>query len=68
MKSMETTWKKVLNIIKENTTPISYETWFSPLHIKNIDEELCIAYIAVSRDKGTDMAINIIKEMTSQIK
>ena len=54
-------WESVLNIIEENTTPVSFETWFKPLVIRKIDEELKIAYIEVNIDQGRDFFLNIIK-------
>jgi len=62
MKNVENVWKRVLEIVKENTTPISYETWFKPVSIREIDDDLNIVYLVVTRDKGTDMAIQIIKD------
>ena len=54
-------WQNVLNIIEENTTPVSFETWFKPLAIRKIDEDLKIIYIEVNIDQGRDFFLNIIK-------
>lgn len=54
-------WNKVLDLIRENTTQVSFETWFQPLSIRKIDEELKIVYMQVSIDKGLDMFMHIIK-------
>ena len=34
------------NAMKANTNDYSYSTWFSPLYLKNVDEELGLIYIA----------------------
>jgi len=39
-------WNEFLSIIKANTTDISYETWFTPLYVKNIDEDVNTIYLA----------------------
>lgn len=54
-------WEEVLEKIKENITPISFETWFKPLQIKKIDRDLNIVYIEISADKRNDFIINTIK-------
>ena len=61
MTSCEKIWDNVLEIIKENTTPISFETWFKPLKIRKIDNSLNIVYIEVNSDKGKDFIISTIK-------
>lgn len=61
MYSYDKIWDKVLEILKENTTPISYETWFKPLKIRKIDNSLNIVYIEVNSDKGKDFIITTIK-------
>ena len=57
MKNIQEIWTKVLKIIEENTTNISYNTWFKPVSIKNIDEDLHIAYLA----NDEEFVINILK-------
>lgn len=54
-------WEEVLEKIKENITPISFETWFKPLQIRKIDKDLNIVYIEISADKRNDFIINTIK-------
>lgn len=61
MTSYEKIWDSILEIIKENTTPISFETWFKPLKIRKIDNSLNIVYIEVNSDKGKDFIISTIK-------
>lgn len=64
MESYEKIWEQVLNIIKENTTEVSYNTWFKePLSIKKIDEDLNIVYLQVNSSKKIDFdfIINILK-------
>ena len=61
MTSYEKIWDSVLEIIKENTTPISFDTWFKPLKIRKIDNNLNIVYIEVNSDKGKDFIISTIK-------
>ena len=55
-------WGLVLEKIKENITPISFETWFQPLQIRKIDNNLNIVYIEInSADKRNEFIINTIK-------
>lgn len=54
-------WQEVLKIIEENVTPISYETWFLPLKLRKIENQLNIVYIEVNSDKGKDFIISTIK-------
>ena len=55
-------WNDILETIKENVTPISFETWFKPLKLRKIDDELKIAYLEISSDdKRNDFIINTIK-------
>lgn len=61
MTSYDKIWDSVLEIIKENTTPISFETWFKPLKIRKVDSSLNIVYIEVNSDKGKDFIISTIK-------
>lgn len=61
MYNYEKIWDSVLEIIRENTTPISFETWFKPLKIRKIDSSLNIVYIEVMSDKGKDFIISTIK-------
>ena len=61
MTSYDKIWDSVLEIIKENTTPSSFETWFKPLKIRKIDNSLNIVYIEVNSDKGKEFIISTIK-------
>ena len=61
MTSYEKIWDSVLEIIKENTTPISFETWIKPLKIRKIYNSLNIVYIEVNSQKGKDLIISTIK-------
>ena len=54
-------WEEVLEKLKENITPISFETWFKPLKIRRIDRDINIVYIEISADKRNDFIINTIK-------
>ena len=53
-------WQNVLEIIKDITTQISFETWFLPLKIRKIDADLKIAYVEVN-DNRSDFIITTIK-------
>lgn len=61
MDNKDKVWEEVLEKIKENITPISFETWFKPLKIRKIDKNLNIVYIEISSDKRNDFIINTIK-------
>lgn len=54
-------WKSVLDKIKEITTQISFETWFLPLKIRRIDQDLNIVYIEVNSDNRSEFIITTIK-------
>lgn len=54
-------WKNVLDKIKEITTQISFETWFLPLKIRRIDQDLNIVYIEVNSDNRSEFIITTIK-------
>ena len=54
---MKNIWSQVLSIIKDETTNVSYTTWFEPLIVHNIDQNVKIVYL-----KTEDaFRINIIK-------
>ena len=55
-------WQSVLDIIEQNTTQISFETWFKPLRIRKIDTDLNIVYLELKSDKGKDFIIDTIKK------
>lgn len=61
MESNDKIWEEVLRIIKENITPISFDTWFKPLQIRKIDKDLNIVYIEIGADTRNDFIINTIK-------
>ena len=54
-------WQEVLEKIRENITPISFDTWFKPLSIRKIDTDLNIIYIEISADKRNDFIITTVK-------
>lgn len=57
MNNTRNTWEQVLSHIKENVTPISYDTFLKPLNINSIDEQVKIAYI----ESNDDFIISVIK-------
>ena len=59
-------WQRVLDIIEQNTTQISFETWFKPLSIRKIDSDLHIVYLELKSDKGKDFIIDTIKKRYMQ--
>lgn len=63
MENIQEIWKKVLKLIEDNTTSISYSTWFEPIQIKSIDDSLHIAYLA----NDTEFIINILKNRYLQL-
>ena len=63
MEKYERIWAEILEIIAKNVTPISFDTWFKePLKINKIDNELKIVYLEVSANRGSDLALNILKD------
>ncbi|MDD4377140.1 MAG: DnaA/Hda family protein, partial [Eubacteriales bacterium] len=57
MKNAQKIWNDVLSIIENNTTSISFDTWFKPLKINNINNDLKIIYLEAEED----FIINILK-------
>lgn len=57
MNNIRHTWEQVLSHIKENVTPISYDTFLKPLNLHSIDEQVKIAYI----ESNDDFIISVIK-------
>jgi len=47
MKKKQELWNKVLDVVKESVTPVSFQTWFLPLELYNIDENMMIAYLSI---------------------
>ena len=43
-------WNQVLEIIKKDTTPISYKTWFLPTQIRSVDTGVRIVYLQSEED------------------
>lgn len=58
MKNMQEIWKQVLEIVEKNTTPISFDTWFKPIKIKNIDDNIKIVYL----ENDDDFSIKVLKD------
>jgi chromosomal replication initiator protein len=48
-------WEKVLEAIKPIIPPIAYNTWFSNLKAKRIDEKLGILFLSADNDMAKDM-------------
>ena len=63
MKNIQEIWSKVLKLIKDNTTTISYNTWFEPIVIKSIDTDLHIVYLACEEE----FIINLLKTRYLQL-
>jgi len=60
---MKNIWNQVLKVIQEDTTPISYDTWFKPLKIRNIDKNLKIVYL----ESDEDFIIKVLKDRYLQL-
>lgn len=60
---MKNIWNQVLKVIQEDTTPISYDTWFKPLKIRNIDKNLKIIYL----ESDEDFIIKVLKDRYLQL-
>ncbi len=60
---MKSIWNQVLNIIEENTTSISYNTWFKPIKINNIDKNVKIVYL----ETDEDFIIKVLKDRYLQL-
>lgn len=55
---MKNIWSQVLSIIKEETTNVSYTTWFEPLIVHSFDKNVKIVYL----ETEDSFRINIIKK------
>ena len=61
MNNYSEVWKAVLSLIKDQVTPVCYETWFlNPLKIKKIDNKLNIIYMDVNTTMDLDFFADII--------
>ena len=56
-------WEKVLEIIKKETTPISYKTWFLPTTVHSIDKDLKVIYL----QNENSFIVNILKNRYLQM-
>ena len=63
MKNYQEIWKEFLNLIEKNTTSISFSTWFKPLNINKIDEDLKIVYL----ESSEDFILGILKSRYMQL-
>ena len=61
MNNYNEVWKAVLSLIKEQVTPVCYETWFlNPLKVKKIDSKLKIVYMDVNTSLDLDFFVDVI--------
>lgn len=60
---MKSIWKKVLDIIEEQTTSVSFNTWFKPITMHSMDKNLKIAYLK----SDDEFIINILKTRYLQL-
>ena len=63
MNNYQKIWEKVLKLVKDNTTLISYNTWFAPTSIREIDKEIKIVYL----ESEDDFAVDILKKRYLQL-
>lgn len=63
MKSIQEIWNQVLKIIEDNTTSISYSTWFKPIKINSIDKNVKIVYL----ESEEDFIIKVLKDRYLQL-
>ena len=61
MNNYNEVWEAALSLIKDQVTPVCYETWFlNPLKIKKIDNTLNIIYMDVNTTLDLDFFVDII--------
>ena len=61
MNNYSEVWKAVLSLIKDQVTPVCYETWFlNPLKVKKIDNRLNMIYMDVNTTMDSDFFADII--------
>lgn len=47
---MKSIWNQVLEIIEEQTTSVSFNTWFKPIRMHNMDKNLKIVYLETDEE------------------
>lgn len=52
---------KVLNIIKPQTTQVSFDSWFQKLELHELDQDLGVVYLGVYMDDGNHLALSILQ-------
>ena len=57
----EKIWQQALIYLKEQLTPICFETWITPIKIHRIDDVLKIIYLRIDNIKGADLVLNTVK-------
>ena len=61
MNNYSEVWKAVLSLIKDQVTPVCFETWFlNPLKVKKIDNRLNMIYMDVNTTMDPDFFADII--------
>lgn len=55
---MKSIWNQVLKIIQNDTTPISYDTWFKPLKVRSFDKNVKIVYL----ESDEDFVVKVLKD------
>ena len=61
MNNYNEVWKSVLSLVKDQVTPVCYETWFlNPLKIKKIDTNLKIVYMDITTSMDLDFFVDVI--------
>ena len=61
MNNYSEVWKAALSLIKDQVTPVCYETWFlNPLKIKKIDNKLNIVYMDINTTLDLDFFVDVI--------
>lgn len=59
MENKEKLWEKVLQIMKDSTTPVVFKTWIQPLNIFKIDELVKIIYL--NMENYNDFIAEVVK-------
>lgn len=59
-------WEEAKSFIKANTTAVSYDTWFTPLYVKKLDEDVNIIYLATKEEITLKILTTRYKGLISQ--
>ena len=71
MNDLDLKWKDILAVVKQTVNNVSYETWFSPINIKKIDDNPGVIYLSIEDDFSLGILknryMNVLEEASSEV-